>query len=76
MGDCFICEKHQGKIKTSGSVIYEDQFVYAGHIDGGGKPVYLGHLMIDLKRHAPMLADLTMEEASLLGNLWRGSAGP
>ncbi|MEN8700412.1 HIT family protein [Bacillus infantis] len=67
MGDCFICNKHQGKIKTSGSVIYEDQFVYAGHIDGGGKPVYLGHLMIDLKRHAPTLADLTMEEASAFG---------
>ncbi|AGX04917.1 HIT family hydrolase [Bacillus sp. NRRL B-14911] len=67
MGDCFICNKHQGKINTSGSVIYGDEFVYVGHIDRGGKPVYLGHLMIDLKRHAPTLADLTMGEASAFG---------
>jgi histidine triad (HIT) family protein len=60
MGACFICNKHQGEIATSGSVIDEDEYVYA-------KSNYLGHLMIDLKRHAPTLAYLTMEEASAFG---------
>lgn len=67
MGDCFICDKHAGKISTSGITIYEDNVVYVGHIDQNGKPNYLGHIMIDLKRHAPTLADLTIEEAKVFG---------
>lgn len=67
MVDCFICDKHAGNIETSGAVIYEDEHVYVGHIDRGGRPNYLGHIMIDLKRHAPTLADLTIEEAKAFG---------
>lgn len=67
MKDCFICSKHAGKIQTAGSTIYEDEFVYVGHIDNNGEPCYLGHLMIDLKRHAPTLGDMNMEEASDFG---------
>ena len=64
---CFICNKHAGHIATSGKMIYEDDYVYVGHIDREGKPNYLGHIMIDLKRHTPSLADLTIEEAKALG---------
>ncbi|MFD1356990.1 HIT family protein [Fictibacillus halophilus] len=64
---CFICNKHKGDIQTSGVMIYEDEFVYVGHIDKGGKPSYLGHIMIDLKRHAPSLGDMTFDEAKAFG---------
>lgn len=68
MGEsCFICDKHEGKIKTAGVTIYEDEYIYVGHIDHNGEDVYLGHLMIDLKRHAPSLGDMTMEEAKAFG---------
>ena len=67
MGDCFICDKHAGKIETDGHVIYEDEYVYVGHIDRNGEPNYVGHLMIDLKRHVPTLAEMTEEEAKSFG---------
>ena len=64
---CFICDKHTGLIKTAGVTIYEDEFVYVGHIDNNGEQGYLGHLMIDLKRHAPTLGDMTINEAKAFG---------
>lgn len=67
MNDCFICNKHAGNIATAGVMIYEDEHVYVGHIDGSGKPNYLGHIMIDLKRHIPTLAEMTAEEAKAFG---------
>ena len=65
--NCFICEKHAGNIETAGVMIYEDEFVYVGHIDRNGKPNYLGHIMIDLKRHVPTLGDMTDQEAMSFG---------
>ena len=67
--DCFICQKHRGEIALPGGAIYEDHLVYAGHVRADQGVVYLGHLMIDLKRHAPGLAELTNEEAQALGVL-------
>jgi histidine triad (HIT) family protein len=67
MKDCFICKKHKGIIQTAGSTIYEDDYVYVGHINHGDNPTYLGHIMIDLKRHTPSLADMTTEEAAAFG---------
>ncbi len=67
MNDCFICNKHAGKIETAGTVIYEDDYVYVGHIDRNGNPNYLGHIMIDLKRHVPTLAEMTTDEAQAFG---------
>lgn len=64
---CFICNKHAGIIKTDGVLIYQDEFVYVGHIDNNGGQGYLGHLMIDLKRHAPTLGDMTLNEAKAFG---------
>lgn len=64
---CFICNKHSGNIQTSGIAIYEDDFVYVGHIDRNGNPNYLGHIMIDLKRHVPTLGEMNMEEAKVFG---------
>lgn len=62
---CFISNKHAGKVKTAGVTIYEDDYVYVGHIDG--EKIYLGHIMIDLKRHVPTLGDMNMDEAKAFG---------
>ena len=67
MDDCFICDKHAGNIETAGRVIYEDEYVYVGHIDRNGNPNYIGHIMIDLKRHVPTLAEMTTDEAQAFG---------
>ncbi|WEG15167.1 HIT family protein [Alkalihalophilus pseudofirmus] len=67
MNDCFICQKHSNSIQTSGVMIYKDDYVYVGHIDRNGDPNYLGHIMIDLKRHVPTLGDMNMEEAKAFG---------
>ena len=67
MPSCFICEKHAGNIAAAGAVIYEDEFIYVGHIDRDGKPNYLGHIMIDLKRHVPTLAEMSVHEAEAFG---------
>ncbi|WP_367614625.1 hypothetical protein [Shouchella miscanthi] len=39
MEECFICKKHVGNIQTSGMKIFEDDFVYVGHIDRNGNNV-------------------------------------
>ncbi|MCM3638086.1 HIT family protein [Sporosarcina luteola] len=67
--ECFICKKHLGELKTDGITIYEDDFVFVGHIDNNGEPGYLGQLIIDLKRHVPTLGDMTEEEAVVFGRM-------
>ncbi len=69
--DCFICRKHRGEATIPGSAIYEDDRVYAGHaqIREGQTTAYLGYLMVEPKRHAPRLFDLTDDEAQALGLL-------
>jgi histidine triad (HIT) family protein len=69
--DCFICRKHRGELFIPGGAIYEDDLVYAGHaqIREGQLVAYLGYLMVEPKRHARGLADLTDIEAQALGLL-------
>jgi histidine triad (HIT) family protein len=69
--DCFVCRKHRGEIVIPGGTIYEDALVYAGHVQirEENADAYLGHLMVEPKRHAPGLADLTDTEAQALGLL-------
>lgn len=59
---CFICDKHSGKIPHFWQSNIENEFLYVGHIDKKGPLNYLGHIMIDLKRHVASLTDMTMEE--------------
>ncbi|MCP4427068.1 MAG: HIT family protein [Chloroflexi bacterium] len=69
MTDCFICRKHRGEIKLPGGVTYEDDLAYVGHgfkPDGPGDH-YLGHLLVETKRHVPGLTELTDEEAQHIG---------
>lgn len=69
--DCFVCRKHRRKVLIPGGVIYEDDFVYAGHalIREGQTTTYLGYLVAEPKRHVVGLADLTDIEAQALGLL-------
>ncbi|REE68716.1 diadenosine tetraphosphate (Ap4A) HIT family hydrolase [Paenibacillus taihuensis] len=66
---CFICSKHSGEVPTIGGVIYENEHVSVSHVGIGGSECqneYLGYLIIEAKRHARGLGDLTDEEASAI----------
>jgi diadenosine tetraphosphate (Ap4A) HIT family hydrolase len=67
--ECFVCRKHQGEISVPGGAIYEDDLIYAGHasIPEGQTTAYLGSLLVEPKRHAPGLEDLTDIEAQRVG---------
>ena len=66
--DCFVCRKHRGEIVLPGGAIYEDDVLYVGHIQfQEGQSTYLGYMMVEPKRHAPGLADLTDSEAQAIG---------
>lgn len=67
--DCLVCRKHRGDPPATGGAIYEDGLVYASHvfIPDGQDTVYLGWLVLEPKRHAPGLSDLTDEEAQHFG---------
>ncbi len=69
--DCFICRKHRGEVSIPGGPIYEDELVYAGHaqIREGQSTAYLGYLMVEPRRHAEGLPELTDAEAQALGLL-------
>lgn len=70
---CFVCRKHreQGPLLPGGPV-GEDELVVVSHLapaapGRSGGPVYLGHLLVEPRRHAPGLADLTSSEARAVG---------
>lgn len=67
--ECFICCKQRGEVTIPGGAIYEDDLIYVGHaqIRDGQATTYLGYLMVEPKRHAPRLFDLTDAEAQAIG---------
>lgn len=67
--ECFICKKHKGEIQITGGAIFEDDIVYVGHIGSNEKTVYLGYLIIDLKRHVSGLGEMTDREARTIGEI-------
>lgn len=69
--DCLVCRKQRGETPPVGGVIYEDELVFASHaqLRAGKTEYYLGHLMLETRRHVAGLADLTDEEAQAVG-LW------
>jgi histidine triad (HIT) family protein len=69
MEECLFCNIQQGLIPTVGGSIYEDDLVYAHHYYNGEEPTYLGHLLLETKRHTPDFADLTTPEAQTIGLL-------
>jgi diadenosine tetraphosphate (Ap4A) HIT family hydrolase len=69
MEECHFCRLQQGLLATPGGPIYEDELIYAHHFSFGEGPVYLGHLMVETRRHTPDFADLTDAEARAVGLL-------
>lgn len=67
--DCVFCAQHQGRVPVVGGAIYEDELLYAHHFTEGDGPSYLGHLMIESKRHIRGIEQATDSEASALGVL-------
>jgi diadenosine tetraphosphate (Ap4A) HIT family hydrolase len=74
--DCFVCRKHRDRGPLlPGGAIAEDDLVLVSHVvtpevlGRDGTTAYLGHLIVEPRRHAPGLADLTDAEAQRAG-LW------
>lgn len=67
--DCLVCNKHRGNPPPPGGTIYEDDLVFASHVylPEGQDRVYLGWLVLEPKRHAANLPDLTDKEAERFG---------
>jgi len=67
MDNCIICQMHQQKISIPGGLVFvnEHAAVYHAAIPSGESTIYLGYMMIELKRHASGLAAVE-EMADLL----------
>ena len=69
MEECLFCRIQKGLIPLAGGPIYEDELVYAHHFHTDEWPAYLGHLLVETKRHTPDFADLTASESQTIGLL-------
>ncbi len=69
MEDCLFCNIQRGLTPLIGGPLYEDDLVFAHHFHVGEGPTYLGHLLLETKRHTPGFADLTSAEARAVGLL-------
>jgi diadenosine tetraphosphate (Ap4A) HIT family hydrolase len=67
MEKCIGCEVAEGRIKTPGGIIYQDDFWTVTHsISSEGAPLR-GMLILQPKRHCTNLAELTTAEIRSLG---------
>jgi histidine triad (HIT) family protein len=67
--DCYICRKHRGEEPMPGGAIFADEVVVASHgyhPERNPEP-YLGHVVVEPKRHAFGFADLEEHEAAAVG---------
>lgn len=67
--DCIVCQKHQGIISIPGGPIFENDWIFISHalLFKDEKEHYLGHIIIETKRHVAELAQLTPDESKMLG---------
>ncbi len=66
--DCFICIRHQQGNDAQGGILYEDDFVYVGHLPTMGRPsAYRGWLIVETKRHVADLGELDDDETASIG---------
>ena len=66
---CLSCDIVTGKQVEPGGVIYENTYWHVG--SAVGPAVWRGFLIIKLKRHCEHLAELTPDEAAVLGPVMR-----
>ena len=72
MGACLFCDIQRGLLPGVGGPVYEvyeDDLLYAHHFGEEDRPTYLGHLLLETKRHVPGFAELTAAEAQAVGSL-------
>ncbi len=73
--ECFACRKHRERGELlPGGYVGENELAVVSHVTPAapgrsGGEAYLGHLVVEPRRHAPGLADLTDAEAQAVG-LW------
>ena len=67
--ECLVCSKHRGEVDIPGGEIYENDLISISHAQlwGDEKDHYLGHVFVEPKRHVAEVADLTDEEAQMIG---------
>jgi len=67
--NCVVCRKHRGEISTPHGPIFENELIFISHAlpFGEEKDHYLGHVLIETRRHIPELSELTEPEASAIG---------
>lgn len=67
--DCLTCRKLHGEILPPGGVLYADEWVLASHafIPAEKSTVYLGWLVVELRRHVVGLGEMKAVEAQALG---------
>ena len=70
---CYVCDKH----RSGDGVISSDELMVLAHVlpdaPGADGQVYLGHLVVEPRRHVSGLAGLTADEAAALGQ-WAARA--
>jgi histidine triad (HIT) family protein len=74
MSACFVCAKHRDMSSVPGGELASDEHVVVSHLplttpDGSAESVYLGHLVLEPRRHVRGLGDLTTEEGASLGRM-------
>ena len=74
MGDCFVCDKHRDLGSVPGGELVSDEHIVVSHLplstpQGTAESVYLGHLVLEPRRHIRELGELTPDEGASLGRL-------
>jgi histidine triad (HIT) family protein len=74
MSDCFVCDKHREMSTVPGGELIADDDVVVSHLplitpQGTSDSVYLGHLVLEPRRHLRELGELSPDEAASLGRL-------
>lgn len=74
MDNCYICDKHNGLVKTCG-LVYSDDLLYVYHMEPKEDIIYLGYLFIELRRHVQGLEDMNDEECIAVGRMLKRISG-
>jgi histidine triad (HIT) family protein len=64
--DCPFCNVQRAS-PPSAVGVYDDDLVYAAHVVEESAPTYLGHLIVQTKRHVAGYAELSDDEATAVG---------
>lgn len=74
MDGCPICAKHHGTGPLVAPVVWADGLVVVSHLPATDEPTFLGHLLVETRRHAAHLDGLTADEAMAVGHAVRCAA--